>query len=135
MLLTLLGLAGCGTIANHAGFPLFTRTGQLADPQAIATCLPPLIYLDTQVSVSDGSWHFRVEDRLAELGAKTRGERTIVDSGGKVIYVKPESFPSNAADRVMEEDKRFVTAILTKAELAKSADHEITFKSDMKSGD
>lgn len=135
LLLALVGLSGCETVSNPSGLPLFSRSRKLADPKAVANCLPPMIYLDTLVTPPSGARPFRVEDRLAKLGAQVREAGTITDSNGEVLYVKPKSFPPNALRLVMEEDQKFLKAILTEKDLAGLTEGTVQFTSEMKWGD
>jgi hypothetical protein len=84
----------------------------LENREEVAKCLPPMIYLDTEVTPQSGAGPFRVDDRLALLGVQVKEGGTLVDSRGKIIYTRPSSFPSNNPAFVFAETKRFLDAIL-----------------------
>src|SRR5262245_36867227 len=134
-LLAFVALCGCEGVPNQSALLPLSCPGKLADPEAVRRCLPPLVDLDTLVTPPSGARPFRVGPRLAAMGAQVREEGTLTDLAGRVIYVKPRSFPHNSLGVVMEETKRFFTSIMTPAEIAGSTGQEIKFSTEMTVGE
>jgi hypothetical protein len=68
----------------------------LEDREAVANCLPPLVYMDTLVYPISGDPPFRVDDRLAQLRARVIDGKLTTWSG-KVLYTKPADSSSETS--------------------------------------